>query len=361
MELEVFKYRAALTRTLEAIKRGTLTIGFIGGSITDARGRNRWPEPVVAWFADKFPEVRIIVENAAIGATGSDLGVFRAERDLIERNCDLIFVEFAVNDNEDPTEKRMRTREGLLRKLLASEKSDLVITYTYCMEMYEYMIKSEVPPSVNDFETLAEHYNISSVWMGLYALDQVMRGLMRLEEWLPDGLHPDLRGSYTYGQSVTKFLEKELLIKPKDNIAIGEYKIPNPYNQNNWERSHIFPFSEVSLKGPWTIRRCATFQWMDQVLETSVPGAELSFSFTGRGLILGFDFGKTSADFDYRLDDGEWISVKWDCPDWCGNDGWYRVSCIGDDLGDIEHKFELRVIYNSRGTNFRLAMVGIIK
>ncbi len=75
MNLEVFKYRGALNRTLAAIKSGSLTIGFIGGSITDSRGRNRWPEPVTAWFVDKFLNVKIIVENAAIGATGSDLAV----------------------------------------------------------------------------------------------------------------------------------------------------------------------------------------------------------------------------------------------------------------------------------------------
>ncbi|MBU3112148.1 SGNH/GDSL hydrolase family protein [Clostridium lacusfryxellense] len=360
MELEVFKYRGELTRTLAAIKRGSLTIGFIGGSITDSRGRNRWPEPVTAWFVDKFPNVKIIVENAAIGATGSDLAVFRAKRDIITRNCDIIFVEFAVNDNEQVTEKRMRTRKGLLRKLLSSGKSDLVLTYTYSNDMYDEMINSQVPSSINEFEILANHYDISSVWMGLYALDEVMRGLLRMEEWVPDGLHPDLRGSYTYGQSVIKFLEKEIVTKSAANTSDLKYIIPEPYNKNNWEKAYILPLSKVELKGPWTMRRCTTIQWMDQALETTVIGAELSFLFTGRGLILGFDFGKTSTDFTYRIDYGEWYEMKWDCPDWCGNDGWYRVSYIGDDFGDLEHKFELKVIYSSRGTNFRLAMVGIV-
>lgn len=360
MELEVFKYGRNLTRTLEAIKKGKLTIGFIGGSITDSRGRNRWPEPVTAWFVDKFPNVKIIVENAAIGATGSDLAVFRAKRDITSRNCDLIFVEFAVNDNEQLAEKRMRTREGLLRKLLLSGKSDLVLTYTFCMDMYDEMINSKVPTSINEFEILANHYDISSVWMGLYALDEVMRGLMRMEEWIPDGLHPDNRGSFTYGQSVIKFLEKELVNKVTTTITDVEYIIPMPYNKNNWEKSYLFPLSKVELKGPWTMRRCTTVQWMDQVVETCVIGSELSFSFTGRGLLLGFDFGKTSANFKYRLDDREWTEMKWDFPDWCGNDGWYRVFYIGDDFDNIEHKFDLKVIYGSHGSNFRLAMIGVV-
>lgn len=364
MELQVFNHRQRLKRTIDAIKKGSLTIGFIGGSITDARGRNRWPEPVIAWFADNFPDTRITIENAAIGATGSDLAVFRAERDLIERECDLIFVEYAVNDNDEPVEKRMRTREGLLRKLLASPKSDLVLTYTYSMDMYEDMINDRIPQSVNDFEILAQHYNIGSVWMGLYALNEVKRGLIRWEEWLPDGLHPESRGSYVYGQSVIKFLEEELLSKANEYIENTNDHMPASYNKNNWEKCYKLSFSKVNLKGPWVIRRCTSLQWIDQVIETSSVGAELSFLFNGRGLVLGFDFGKTSAEFIYRLDGGEWTEVKRDRPDWCGDEGWYRVTYICDDLKDIEHKFELKVIHGNRdeckGTNFRLAMIGIV-
>src|SRR5437763_326691 len=114
---------------MRALKSGRITLGFIGGSITDPRSGTRWPEPVTAWFIEHFPGVRVLVENAAIGATSSDLGVFRAERDLIRRGCDLVFIEYAVNDNGVPVENRNRTREGLIRKLLKDEPRDLVFVY----------------------------------------------------------------------------------------------------------------------------------------------------------------------------------------------------------------------------------------
>ena len=102
--MEIFQHRGGLHHTLEAIKAGSLTLGFIGGSITDPRPEWNWPEAVIAWFVERFPGVRIYVENAAIGATGSDLAVFRAQRDLIDHDCDLVFVEFAVNDEGAPAE-----------------------------------------------------------------------------------------------------------------------------------------------------------------------------------------------------------------------------------------------------------------
>jgi hypothetical protein len=81
--MDVIHYRGSLKRTLKAIAGGQVTLGFIGGSITEARADCNWPDPVSAWFVENFPGVQVSVENAAIGATGSDLAVFRAERDLI--------------------------------------------------------------------------------------------------------------------------------------------------------------------------------------------------------------------------------------------------------------------------------------
>jgi lysophospholipase L1-like esterase len=177
---------------------GGLTVGFIGGSITDARPGHNWPDHVVPWLVDQFPEARVCVENAAIGATGSDLAVFRAERDLLAADCDLVFVEFAVNDGGAATERRNRSREGLLRKLLADSDRDVVLAYTFSHIMYDDTVAGRVHPSIAEFEALAEHYQLPSVWMGLHAIDEVARGLMSWDAWLPDGLHPTHLGSRSY-------------------------------------------------------------------------------------------------------------------------------------------------------------------
>ncbi|MCL6458935.1 MAG: SGNH/GDSL hydrolase family protein, partial [Gorillibacterium sp.] len=235
MEQAVWSHRKSLSRTLRRIEEGKLTLGFIGGSITDPRPRHNWPEPVIGWFAETYPGLKLIVENAAIGATGSDLAVFRAKRDLIERGCDLVFVEYAVNDEGAPTDRRNRSREGLIRQLLTGEDRDLMLVYTYSPRMYESMISGSVPETIGEFEKIADHYGISSVWMGLYALNELKKGRLRWEEWLPDGLHPTSRGSLSYGQSVIHFLEQEMMRSPerewdaKRTLALAE-----PLDPLNW-------------------------------------------------------------------------------------------------------------------------------
>lgn len=365
MALDIYKHRSGLPRLINALKRGKVTLGFIGGSITDAEPYRRWPEYVIGWFEKTFPNVRLYVENAAIGATGSDLAVFRAERDIINRNCDVVFIEYAVNDNDEPCiEKRMRTREGLIRKFL-KEQVDLVLTYTYCQDMYESLMKDELPETVRQFEELGEHYKIGSVFMGLYALNEVRSGMMRWEEWVPDGLHPDERGSSVYAQSVSNFLQKELIDEPNLNgIPYGD-KLPEAINKSNWENTCMIPFSEFKLKGPWAVRRWRNQNMIDQVLTTAAVGAKLSFNFKGRGLSLACDFGKTSAEFKYRLDGGEWLQTKRERPSWVGDNGWFKIENLYDDLENKEHTFELEVIHGNRedckGTNFRLILAGVIR
>ncbi|MNH83129.1 hypothetical protein D3C87_398790 [compost metagenome] len=385
---QIWNHRRRLELTLQRISEGTLTLGFIGGSITDARPRHNWPEPVIAWFAEVFPQVTLKVENAAIGATGSDLAVFRAQRDLIDRGADLVFVEYAVNDYDEPQEKRGRTREGLIRQLLAGEGRDVVLTYTYIQDMYEAMMNGEVPDSIAELEQLGEHYGLGSVWMGRYALDEVQKGRMRWQEWLPDGLHPTERGSLSYAHSVIKFLERELVERRAEGRAEPEAEFgselesqsglesgsnhgfsglnrPNPLNPNNWEQVEHLPFENMKRQGPWVIRRWVNLEWIDRVLETAAVGAKLSFNFEGRGLALGFDFGKASSEFRYRLDGGEWKISSRDRPAWVENEGWFRLMVIADDLAEGSHGIEIEVIHGSSesctGTDFRLAFAGVIK
>ncbi len=361
----IIKHRKALVNTLNQIKHGEVTIGFIGGSITEQTGCHNWPESVINWFMDSFPDVRINVENAGISGTASDLGVFRVQRDIIDRNCDLVFVEYAVNDWFTPTEKRNRTREGLIRKLLSGASRDIVLVYTFRQQMYSDMINLRVPASIAEFEEIADYYGISSVWMGLYAFNEVLRGQMQWQEWLPDGLHPRNRGSYSYGQSVIDYLEKEFLpapgiVKPENNPPL-----PAPMFTDHWENACILPFSEVRTQGPWKIIRWTDTFWVDRVLSTSAVGACLSFKFVGEGVSLATVFGKTSAEFKYRIDSGEWMPVHRERPDWCGDAGWFKLDNLMDDLPAGMHYFELETFHGDReeckGTNFHLAMIGILK
>jgi hypothetical protein len=126
----------------------------------------------------------------------------------------------------------------------------------------------------------------------------------------------------------------------------------------------MLPFDAVRTTGPWVLRRWFAVPFMPQVLETAAVGAKLSFDFTGRVLDLGFDFGKTSAEFRYRIDGGEWKLSNRDRPDWCGPLGWFRMCLLMDESTPTKHTCEIEVIHGNAsgctGTNFRLGLIGIV-
>src|SRR5258706_5646782 len=130
----IYRHRRGLKRALKAISEGALRVGFIGGAVTQETGRGSWTEPLVGWFQENFPNVRLVVENAALDATGRDLACFRVQRDLIDHGCDLVFVEFAVTDAGIAVERRRRTQEGLLRQLLAGTGGHVGLTYAYAQD-----------------------------------------------------------------------------------------------------------------------------------------------------------------------------------------------------------------------------------
>jgi len=357
--MKVINERGDLVHTLAAIETGTLRISFIGGSVTSPTGAKSWPEPVIAWFLKRYPGLRLHVENSAIGATGSDLAVFRAERDVLQRDCDLVFIEFSMNDFFEPVEKRARSREGLIRKILKGGTADVVIIHTFMQDIYDDMVHNRVPDSIQEFEVLAEHYRLSSVWMGLHALNALKAGQIRWEEWLPDGIHPDSRGSLLYAESVIQYLTTAL-----DKKGCVTPALPAPLNAKNCVNARLLPFERVTLQGPWTIRRGTRMPWIERTLTTAAVGAKLSFEFEGEGAIVFFDFGKASSEFRWRLDGGDWQDVVRNRPAWCGASGWIRPFVIAEDLKNVRHSVDIEVTHGNRpectGTNFDLAFIGVI-
>src|SRR5512135_2926693 len=56
-------------------------IAYLGGSITEQPG---WRPKTLQWFRNEYPAAKILEINAAIGGTGSDLGVFRLQHDVLD-------------------------------------------------------------------------------------------------------------------------------------------------------------------------------------------------------------------------------------------------------------------------------------
>ena len=343
--------RSDLSYTKKAIERGNIRFGFLGGSITAFEEYRSWTEPVVKEFMANHPDVQVAVENLAIGTTHSGFGVFRTDEFLIDKGCDIVFVEYAVNDYSLEKDERLKSREGIVRKLLKSKKCDVVLVYTFADPMLEKMDEGKIPSSIVDFEEIAEHYCLNSVWMGLNAWEKAKSGIVRWEDWVPDNTHPESRGGLLYAEPVIEFMKK---ILSSDIKEVAELKAP--LIADNWENARRIPFEEMEWKAPWILRRNASNLHVlnsapvnpYQYLETSAIDAVLEVPFEGTGVVVCQMHGKACASFKFKIDDGEWklrkIPVK--PADWTGNDGLYVLIGLAAGLEYGKHKLTIQSVHN---------------
>lgn len=122
-----------LEKVIEKLKNNEdVTIAMIGGSVTEGAGATSFAgaygEQFIFNLQDAYPNAPLHYYNAGLGGTPSTLGLMRYERDVTEvigANPDLVIVEFAVNDWEEPTNSR--AYEALVRTILEKENDPAVI------------------------------------------------------------------------------------------------------------------------------------------------------------------------------------------------------------------------------------------
>src|SRR5688572_5121433 len=81
-----------------------LNVVFFGASLTwgaNASDPNNtsYRAQLARRMEELYPEARFKFFDSAIGGTGSQLGVFRFDRDVLRHKPDLVFLDFSANDD----------------------------------------------------------------------------------------------------------------------------------------------------------------------------------------------------------------------------------------------------------------------
>ncbi|WP_332369825.1 SGNH/GDSL hydrolase family protein [Spirosoma telluris] len=220
--------------------------------------QNGWRDLTFNWFRLTYPNTVFHQANYAVGGTGSVLGVFRLD-DLLNEKPDLLFVEFAVNDENDMSiDRRILAMEGIVRKTWqALPNTDICFVYTTALRFCDTLMgKGKRMDAVIDHEKIASHYGIPSIDMGLDVARLALDGKLILSGdplehphanvFLKKGddYHPIESGHIVYAGSVIRELQKmakKSLPKP--------HTLPVPYRPDNWQESHLLTPPRPNKKG----------------------------------------------------------------------------------------------------------------
>jgi len=277
-----------------------IKVAYFGGSITAQQG---WRPKSLAHFQKTWPQAKFSEINAAIGGTGSDLGVFRLKQDVLDQKPDLLFVEFAVNDGGAAPEQIFRCMEGIVRQTWAAlPECDICFVYTLTKDLAPAMFNGMFQRSASAMEKIADHYGIPSIHMAMEVAKLANEGKLiwdaplpkTAEEkaalgdkvvFAPDNVHPHPEtGHELYLQAIMRSLDPIITASRK----VGPHSMPEPFVAEHYQAAKLLPVSLATLSPGFALADSTTVPFPKAYLTTmpnlhaaKKPGESLMFRFKG--------------------------------------------------------------------------------
>jgi lysophospholipase L1-like esterase len=339
-------------------KEHKLTIGYFGGSITEGAGASNpdktcWRALTTAWFREQYPQAQITEVNAAIGGTGSDLGAFRIEQDLLSKHPDLVFVEFAVNDGGADPVRAARSMEGIIRHIWRSNpKTDIIFVYTTTESLAQAYDKGEIPAAIQTEQKIADYYGIPTINMG-YALWKKLHDTGADWKTLTiDTVHPNDEGYRIYTDVLINYLK----LHQSDKPAKPHIRLPAPMTHNPFENGKLVDAWSADAPGWLKETESLTGRYPHR-LSSNTPGSALTYDFEGSVIGLYWLMGPDSGDIEWSIDSGETHRASsWDIFALQYNRANYAI--LADNLAPGKHQLHIKVLSEknnqSKGTWIRI-------
>ncbi|MDE7300250.1 MAG: SGNH/GDSL hydrolase family protein, partial [Lachnospiraceae bacterium] len=198
-----------IKKVLEKARNGEeVLLAYIGGSITEGANASDATCYVTKSY-DGFVELtgteaagNVSYVNAGLGGTSSALGVMRYDRDIVEltgKKPDIVFIEFSVNDWQEPT--KGEAFESLIRRVYGEENEPAVVL-VFAVFKSRWNMQSEYIP-------LGKLYRLPMISI----LDAVVPALDKehtLDEdiFFSDIYHPTQYGHKIMADCITYMFEK---------------------------------------------------------------------------------------------------------------------------------------------------------
>lgn len=315
----------------KALSGKQVTVCYLGGSITQQMG---WRVQSLDYFRKHFPKADFKENNAAIGGTGSQLGVLRMDKDVMKTKPDLLFVEFAVNDDLTKDDSIIyRSMEGIVRKTWKRYPDcDICFVYTISDRILDRVPSGYFNRAATVMEHIADFYGIPSIFLPTDVLSLLKEGKLVMKTpngvmaavagntldvksdnmveadgkiyFSPDGTHAYLNtGHKLYTQVLIRNFEKMEKLK----LSPANHLLSKPLNNKNFENSQSLSLDSLQKQGPWKLADMSVpnlNKFTDRFDKTwsALPGATLDFTFKSSGLYFYDVVGPEGAILEVTID-----------------------------------------------------------
>lgn len=265
-------------------------VGFLGGSITQGAGTPKhgdcyyWLTKLrLAAYAKEHGSTLDTV-LAAVGGTGTEYGAYRVGTQLLDKDLDLLVVEFAVNDLSNPA--ALDGMEGIVRQALSrNPRMAIVLFYTTTLSaLQDFYDKGTVPPSVAAFHRVAQHYHLPEIEAGPAVQASLRDGTNTPKMFFSDTVHPTKIGHAFYADFLSEALI-QALESTSSSAPVDPTPIPAVLGSGQMERAHLEPIVPLEKTGEWIGEKPGYYTYLGS-WKAKTPGASLSFSVKGERIFL---------------------------------------------------------------------------
>ena len=288
-----------------------LRVVLFGGSITQSSG-----DCIFDWLRQKFPKSAISIHNSGLAGTGSSLGVFRLERDVIAYDPQLVFIEFCVNDRERGDAEVIRDLESIVLRLKQLPRPPSIVMLLAAQD--QGLNKSR-------HQRVADHYNLLTIDVDEALHRYILEQKLDWSDFMNDPVHPNERGHAFYGSVIAQRLE-----------ALGSPVPAKPPIRPLTEQALIIDGRMTPLRSApgWSsddVPAGREFRSFVGLIKADQPGTTLTLSFRGTAVGLMYPMKSDQGSFYVSIDDGPPELVLESL-----HNG-YSVRILADNLASGEH------------------------
>ena len=218
--MDYINCRAALSHTYKKLTEDKeLTVVYFGGSVTAGHGSSSpekysWRARIGKWIAESFPDAKVTNINRALGESGTYLGAYRVQTDVISAEPDLLFLEYSINDYyyKSTYEQAASQYETIIREVKAALPDTDIVTVLVTDEtrMWSYNKVGMLHTQAQAHEDIAKAYNIPTLHVGRYLVAQIDYWSSMWSNYAIDGVHPNDQGYEVYYELIREYLRMSL-------------------------------------------------------------------------------------------------------------------------------------------------------
>jgi lysophospholipase L1-like esterase len=213
-----------MKKAIEKAQKGeNVIIAYIGGSITEGAGAATklrcYAYQTFLYFKETFGKdggsnVKFI--NAGMRGTPSALGVIRYDRDVTadgKIKPDIVFIEFAVNDYDEPTQGA--AYESLTRNILKAENQPAVV---YLFGVFKTKWNMQ-----DNYIQIGDYYNLPMISIKDAVVPELTAGRITDDQFFADDYHPTDYGHGIMADSIKYYFQT---VNSEDTAA-SDINIPD--------------------------------------------------------------------------------------------------------------------------------------